>query len=266
MGILDDAIREHLELKRQHGAGDDDLERLEKEAFGPLTRPGDPEFPDPDAAAAEPSEPAVAQGDGGDSGRSADWFSDEEETRVLTREPEPAPAADVDPHETVAHPAPEPTAAELPEAAEPTAEAAPPPPAEPPEAPERAIFDAEEIDFGDLDVDLDAQEEEAPRKLAGSHAASAAPPLEDLDDDLELDLPGDPGAPAQDPAHRQADLIEDDEDAPPLPIPPAGGEGEGKPGEDLLEETPDFLQDAPDGERLWFEQGAPKDFDFDEDD
>ncbi len=44
MGILDDAIREHLELKRQHGAASDDLERLEKEAFGPAARPGDPEF------------------------------------------------------------------------------------------------------------------------------------------------------------------------------------------------------------------------------
>ena len=44
MGILDDAIREHLELKRQHGAESDDLERLEKEAFGAPARPGDPEF------------------------------------------------------------------------------------------------------------------------------------------------------------------------------------------------------------------------------
>ena len=40
---------------------------------------------------------------------------------------------------------------------------------------------------------------------------------------------------------------------------------EGDEEEDLLEETPDFLQDAPEGERLWFEQGAPKDFDFDDD-
>ena len=63
MGILDDAIREHLELKRQHGADDDDVERLEKEAFGPPARPGDPEFdtsegqvvPDPEAAAEAPS-------------------------------------------------------------------------------------------------------------------------------------------------------------------------------------------------------------------
>ena len=35
-------------------------------------------------------------------------------------------------------------------------------------------------------------------------------------------------------------------------------------GEDVLEETPEFLQDTPDHDRLWFEQRPPKDFDFDE--
>ena len=35
-------------------------------------------------------------------------------------------------------------------------------------------------------------------------------------------------------------------------------------GEDVLEETPEFLRDAPESDRLWFEQGKPKDFDFDE--
>ncbi len=38
--------------------------------------------------------------------------------------------------------------------------------------------------------------------------------------------------------------------------PPAGDE-------DVLEETPEFLQDTPDHDRLWFEQRPPKDFDFD---
>jgi hypothetical protein len=33
--------------------------------------------------------------------------------------------------------------------------------------------------------------------------------------------------------------------------------------EDVLEETPEFLQDTPDHDRLWFEQKPPKDFDFD---
>ncbi|MDE2355097.1 MAG: hypothetical protein KGL17_08780, partial [Betaproteobacteria bacterium] len=34
-------------------------------------------------------------------------------------------------------------------------------------------------------------------------------------------------------------------------------------GEDVLEETPDFLQDTPEHDRLWFEQRPPRDFDFD---
>src|SRR5664279_437981 len=41
MSILDDAIREHLELKRAHGADDAELKKLEDEAFGPPGRPDD---------------------------------------------------------------------------------------------------------------------------------------------------------------------------------------------------------------------------------
>ncbi len=33
-------------------------------------------------------------------------------------------------------------------------------------------------------------------------------------------------------------------------------------GEDVLEETPEFLRDQPEDDELWFEQGEPKDFDF----
>jgi hypothetical protein len=36
-----------------------------------------------------------------------------------------------------------------------------------------------------------------------------------------------------------------------------------QPAEDVLEETPDFLRDTPEQERLWFEQRPPRDFDFD---
>ena len=35
-------------------------------------------------------------------------------------------------------------------------------------------------------------------------------------------------------------------------------EGEG----DVLEDTPDFLQETPEHDRLWFEQKPPRDFDF----
>ncbi len=37
----------------------------------------------------------------------------------------------------------------------------------------------------------------------------------------------------------------------------------GKPVEDVMEETPELLHDTPGQERLWFEQQAPRDFDFD---
>jgi hypothetical protein len=51
MGILDEAIREHLELKRQHGADDSELKQLEDEAFGQAERPGSEPAHDPLAEA-----------------------------------------------------------------------------------------------------------------------------------------------------------------------------------------------------------------------
>ena len=51
-------------------------------------------------------------------------------------------------------------------------------------------------------------------------------------------------------------------EAPTAPAPaPEAEEGDS---EDVLEETPEFLQDAPEHDRLWFEQKPPRDFDFDE--
>src|SRR3954464_14450326 len=38
MGALDDAIREHLELKRRHGASDEEIKQAEAEALGPARR------------------------------------------------------------------------------------------------------------------------------------------------------------------------------------------------------------------------------------
>lgn len=51
MGILDDAIREHLELKRTSGADPGDVARLEREAFG---------APQPAEAGSEAASPAPA--------------------------------------------------------------------------------------------------------------------------------------------------------------------------------------------------------------
>src|SRR6187402_2792850 len=59
MGLLDDAIREHLELKRKHGADPDDLARQEREALGPGMRNefAQPEGEEPAAEAAPAPEP-----------------------------------------------------------------------------------------------------------------------------------------------------------------------------------------------------------------
>jgi hypothetical protein len=47
MGLLDDAIREHLELKRRRGADPTEIEREEVEALGPVRR-GDVDLADDD--------------------------------------------------------------------------------------------------------------------------------------------------------------------------------------------------------------------------
>lgn len=52
MGLLDDAIREHLELKRKHGAAEEEIARKEAEALGPARR--GPAAEPADAVAAEP--------------------------------------------------------------------------------------------------------------------------------------------------------------------------------------------------------------------
>jgi hypothetical protein len=65
MGILDEAIREHLELKRQHGAGDSELKQLEDDAFGQADRPGEEQALDPMAEAPTQfmEQPEISEGE-----------------------------------------------------------------------------------------------------------------------------------------------------------------------------------------------------------
>jgi hypothetical protein len=167
MGLLDDAIREHLELKRRHGADPGEVERQEREALG----------------AARGGEFAPEGG------------------------PAPPPAAPFDADDSV------PEAVEPPEFDQPAAE--PPPEA----AAVAAGFEEdpwleEDRDEVPADESLEAPEEEE-----------------------------EPPAPAA-------------EDEP-------AAEAESGEGEDVLEETPDFLQETPEHDRLWFEQRPPRDFDWD---
>jgi len=65
MGLLDDAIREHLELKRRRGADPGLVAREERDALGAV-RPGgaddEPERHEPEPAKQEPAEPEPSRG------------------------------------------------------------------------------------------------------------------------------------------------------------------------------------------------------------
>lgn len=200
MGLLDDAIREHLELKRRHGADLGEVARQEQEALGPARRGPEPlevaqapeatEAPAPPHEGEEPVDPALL---------------DPQVDAPEYREPEVHHGAIA---ASEAEPVPEPAA----EAATPErTEAAEPPPA----------ADVDWEDASQPTVAFDAADiEEAQRR----------PPREP---DPE------PRRPVED---RQASPERD---------------------EDVLEETPDFLQETPEHDRLWFEQRPPRDFDFD---
>jgi hypothetical protein len=173
MGLLDDAIREHLELKRQHGADPEEVSRQEREALGAARRAefaktGEDEAQEPVADAPEPVEAGA--------------------------EPEPFDA----------------------EAGEPTEPDAVEPPPEP--AAVQAGYDEDPW-----------EPDEVPAEEALDHPPTA-----------------------------EQDTIDPTE---PPPEPPAAVDPET--GEDVLEETPDFLQETPEHDRLWFEQRPPRDFDWD---
>ena len=68
-----------------------------------------------------------------------------------------------------------------------------------------------------------------------------------------------PPAPYRDEAHEPPNA---DQETAEYSLEEASPEQEGEP-DDVLEETPEFLQDTPDHDRLWFEQRPPRDFDFD---
>src|SRR4051812_8725966 len=100
MGVLDEAIREHLELKRRRGADTSEVERQEKEAFGPTERQEVPtaEAPEPPAADlhAALDEPGsfAAGGPAAEGGGSA---PPEAPTRLHVADASPDPSAPVPP-------------------------------------------------------------------------------------------------------------------------------------------------------------------------
>ena len=201
MGLLDDAIREHLELKRRRGAEDAEIERLESEALGPAVSP-------PEAGA---------------TGEAAAYES------------EPAPEAPPEPY------------GEAPAAYE----EAPPAPAEPAaayEEPATGYHEAPADPYAPPPSPTPPDEHGIPEvDPAPSGATRAADPL-DAGDELDLPVAGEPQATTE------YDVEEE------LRSEQAGRDEPGE--DDVLEETPEFLQETPEHDRLWFEQRPPRDFDF----
>jgi CapZ-interacting protein len=305
MSILDDAIREHLELKRAHGADDAEIKRLEDEAFGPPGRPGEPdplaEAPTEFMATPE-AEAAQAEESGG--------------RRINIADLQEAPPADapVAPAEDAAQAAPpaeeEPPALEHEVVAEPEAaeeEAAPEAEADEPVADaghsteERHAIAEQPTEFFDVEAEMgteDAPPVEAPSPSDEEivEAEAAAPPLAPIEPATEIHASR-AEAPAEDVEEEEDDdfwseqrlsdeldqaleapLVEEDEPAPALapeadheepseeheqPQPQANYDPDTG-HEDVLEDTPEFLEDAPEDDELWFEQKPPKDFDFDD--
>src|SRR6187549_3474474 len=288
MGILDDAIKEHLELKRQHGAGDSELRKLEDEAFGASERPGSEgsssdtlaeaptefmEQPELDASEGEPEEEESASTPSAEApARGRTEIADLQEPppeSVEAAEPEPAeepsPAME---HETITEPPGAESPAdevkvEQPSAGPSTEERhaisehptemyeveAEPADAEPEVhalADEQALSEEDE-EFWDekrLSDELD-QALEAPVELRGPDLGPEPEPQPESSREPE---------PVEEPAAEQAEAPSSEEPPPP----PSAGH------EDALDETPDFLEDKPEDDQLWFEQKPPKDFDFDD--
>ncbi len=287
MSILDDAIREHLELKRAHGADDAEIKKLEDEAFGPPQRP---DQPDPFAEA--PTEFLVAPGTGVEAvdepgGRRAPNIADLQEAPEV---PQPQ----------------EPELAEVPQDEQPAAPDDAPAEEEHPAMEHEAIADSgpsteERHAIADQPTemfDVEGQFEEAPaeapapadEELAAAEQGEpriATPAEEDepadefdeffseqrlsdeLNQALEAPLPDEPSGPATEEAAVFVDADEEGE-AEPSELAPAGEGEAGEPEppasssehDDVLEDTPEFLEESPEDDDLWFEQKPPKDIDF----
>jgi hypothetical protein len=193
MGLLDDAIREHLELKRLRGADPGDVAREEHDALGPVRREGDVEH-----SGAEDAETKRSMDTDGS------FFPD----------PEPSSPSSNAGQETIE-------------------------------------INMEEELAADAEVGGTRQGKRPERAAPVAHPAHTQAATEES---LEWEMPGDRPDRA---ANATGEMSEVD---PLVAEDPEAAEHV----EDVLEETPDFLRDTPEQERLWFEQRPPRDFDFNE--
>ncbi len=197
MGLLDEAIKQHLELKRRRGADPGEIERLEREALGPVRRLQQ-EAPSETGSSVGPEDVAYEEPEYGE---------------------EPYEEGDLGPENGY-----EPLEDEL------------APPSGPSASESEAPHDSEPGPDFSAAHGVVPPEEEPFFDHATEPEASLGPPTEDLGvETVEYDVEAEHA--------RETGHPEGEEDDP-------------------LEETPEFFQDAPDHDRLWFEQRPPKDFDF----
>ncbi len=293
MGILDDAIREHLELKRRHGADSGEVSRQEREILGADGAPAPEQAYDDDAsvepvAYAEPEPAPVAEPLAGSP----------------LAEPEPAPAAP-----PVVAPDLFPGTNELMAAASQTSPTPTPAPATPAAAaPLRPPAPA--------DADSETAARSGARRLSDDELAAWRRRLSERADRLAAQRPGTgapgpataagaaastpapatpPPAQSEPPAYWSGNTASADAGTPPAtpslgkPAPAVEPTAPGVPADffdagdaedafspepapepvaadaadhDVLDDTPDFLEETPEHDRMWFEQKPPRDFDF----
>jgi hypothetical protein len=79
MGLLDDAIREHLELKRRAGADPSEIARTENEALAPVVPESDPTLPESDPAVpgTQPADRAAGLREADEQYAAPDGFADQ---------------------------------------------------------------------------------------------------------------------------------------------------------------------------------------------
>jgi hypothetical protein len=299
MGILDDAIKEHLELKRQHGADDSELKQLEDEVFGAAERPGEEgSAPDPLAeaptefmsqpdleveAATEAAQPPAASEDEAARRSSRSEIADlQEAPPALVQESAPEPEAPADEespameHEAVPELPPEPEPRPSPEPEIPTG----------PTTEEREAIAEQPTEMYDIEEELASSQAEAPSEEELVEEEMDEPRLAPVDPLAALDADGGEISVAEvedeedddfwdekrlsDELDQALEAPSEDEDEEALfedaATEPQEEEHRASSGEDedVLEETPDFLEEAPEDDQLWFEQKPPKDFDFDD--
>jgi len=266
MGILDDAIKEHLELKRQHGAGESELKQLEDEAFGASERPGgDESASDPLAEAPTQfmSQPDLAEApapEEGDPSPADDTPAGRRPRAEIADLQEPPPP----PPEPEPEAEPEPEVEPAPEPEEPAEEQSPAMEHEVPAAPdteERHAIAEQPTEMYDVEEELAGTDAKAPSEEELVEEEISEPRLAPVDplsaiDDVEEAEETETDADDFFDEKRLSDELDQALEAPAEPA--------GEPEEDVLEETPDFLEETPEDDQLWFEQKPPKDFDFDD--